>query len=382
MKVVAAPDSFKGSMSAAAAARAIARGVRRAAPGAQVVEAPMADGGEGTVEALVAATGGRFVEARVEDPLGREVTARYGVLRGRATAVIEMAAASGLGLVRPEERNPMKTSTFGTGQLILDAVTGGAREIIIGIGGSATVDGGTGMARAVGVKFFGEDGKALTGGGEILRKIRRVDTSGRERRLQGVKIAVASDVTNVLTGPEGAAAVYGPQKGATPEMVRELDEGLKNLAACARRDLGVDVEKMPGAGAAGGLGAGLAAFLGARIERGVEIVIEASGLRGKVRGADLVFTGEGRVDFQSAYGKTVSGVARVAKEEGVPAVVLAGSVGEGAERLFEGGVSAILAIARGPATEAEMMREAEGLLEQAAEAAMRVFLAGRNRAQE
>ncbi len=377
MKVIAAPDSFKGSITAALAASAIARGVRRAVPSATVDEAALSDGGEGLVDALVAASGGQFVEASVEDPLGRPVSARYGILGDSETAAIEMAAASGLPLLAAAERDPMKTTTFGTGELILDALEHGARKVIIGIGGSATVDGGTGMARALGVRFLDDAGRELAGRGEDLERIARIDLSGRTPLLDGVEVTVACDVTNPLTGPLGAAAVYGPQKGATPEMVRALDAGLANLAARAREQLGVEVETVPGAGAAGGLGAGLIAFAGGRLERGIEIVLETVAFRDRVRGADLVITGEGRVDAQSASGKVVSGVAAAASREDVPVLVLAGSVGPGAEALYAGGVSAILSIARGPSSEAEMMQQAEALLEEAAEAAVRAFMAGR-----
>jgi len=376
MRVVAAPDSFKGSASATAAAAAIARGVLAAAPDASVVEVPLADGGEGTVEALVAARGGAYAEAAVADPLGRKITARYGFLSDGKTAVIEMAAASGLPLLSREERNPMVTTTFGTGQLILDAISRGASEIVIGIGGSATVDGGTGMARALGVRFLDAQGKELTGGGEILQRIRRIDVSGRDKCVNGVRITAASDVTNALTGPEGAAAVYGPQKGATRETVAALDAGLANLAARTKADLGVDIADVPGGGAAGGLGAGLRAFLGAKIRSGIEIVLEAVDLAWKVRDADLVFTGEGRVDGQSAYGKAVSGAAQTAQKAGVPCILLAGAIGEGAGVMLERGVSAMFSIAQGPAGEGEMMAQAEALIEAAAQQATRAFLAG------
>jgi len=376
LKVVIAPDSFKGSLSAAGAAAAIARGVGRAAPDAQIIETPLADGGEGTVDALVAATGGRFVDAEVHDPLGRPVRARYGLLGEGDTAVIEMAAASGLPLLAPDERDPMKASTFGTGELILHALGRGARELIIGIGGSATVDGGTGMARALGVRFLDEAGRALEGGGEILTRIAAIDMSGLAGELDGVTVTVASDVTNPLTGPDGAAAVYAPQKGASGEEVEVLEAGLANLAALIRRDVGVEVETAAGAGAAGGLGAGLVAFLGGRIRPGIEIVLEAVGMEERLDGADLVFTGEGSVDAQSAFGKTAAGVARAAKRVGAAVFVLAGALGEGAEAMLEAGVDAIFCIARGPSGEEEMMREAPALLEAAAEEATRAYLAG------
>lgn len=375
-RVVIAPDSFKGSVSAVAAARAIGRGVRRADEETVVDEIPMADGGEGTVEALVTATGGRYVDVAVQDPLGRPITARYGIIGGEGMAVIEMAAASGLPLLDRNERNPMKATTFGTGQLILDAVNRGIRDIVIGIGGSATVDGGTGMAQALGVRFADANGNALPGRGESLSAIRRIDVSGMHPFLADVKFTVACDVTNPLTGPEGAAAVYGPQKGATPEQVTLLDAGLANLAACVRRDLGIEVETVPGAGAAGGLGAGLMAFLSAGLVPGVDMVLSALNFEERLMGADLVITGEGRVDGQSAYGKTTAGVAEAAWEQSVPVILLAGCIGDGAEKMRELGVSAMFTIARGPAAEADLMARAETLLEQAAEEAMRAFLIG------
>jgi glycerate kinase len=377
VKIVVAPDSFKGSLPASAVALAMARGVKAVLPSAEVVEIPVADGGEGTVEALVASTGGRFMAAEVDDPLGRPVSARYGFLGDAKTAVIEMAAASGLPLVPPGQRNPMKTSTFGTGQLILHAAGKGAAAMILGIGGSATVDGGTGMARALGIRLLDSAGRPLCGGGEILAEIARIDASGRAAVLDGVTFVVACDVTNPLTGPQGAAAVYGPQKGATPAQVAALEKGLANLARRIREDLGLDVESLGGAGAAGGLGAGMAAFLGARLESGIEIVLEAAGLRKHLQDAALVFTGEGKVDGQSAFGKAAAGVASAAREAGVPVILLAGAVGQGAETMHERGVSAILSIAGGPGSEEQMLADAPGLVERAAGESLRAFLAGR-----
>lgn len=379
IKVVIAPDSFKGSLSAPLVVRAMARGVKRAGAGIETVEIPLADGGEGTVEALVAATEGRLVKAEVSDPLGRRVEAAYGFLGGRETAVIEMAAASGLGLLASEELDPMKVSTFGTGELILDAVGSGAREMIIGIGGSATVDGGTGMARALGFVFFDGSGKRLEGGGEILPKIARIDASKRAGGLEGLEVTVACDVTNPLTGPEGAACVYGPQKGATPQEVKLLDAGLFNLAEVIRRDLGVDVEGLAGGGAAGGLGAGLVGFLGGELKSGIDIVLEAVDLSGRIEGADVVFTGEGRVDAQSSFGKVAAGVARAAREKRVPVILLAGEVADGAREMLGIGVSAIFSIAKGPSTEEAMKRNAAALLENAAEQALGAFLSGARR---
>jgi glycerate kinase len=316
---------------------------------------PMADGGQGTVDAMVAATGGRLITADVFDPLGAPIRARFGML-GRpggsvlpgelglaamgpsdqpadsGVAIIEMAAASGLQLVAPEMRDPMRSTTFGTGQLMLEAIGAGAREVIIGIGGSATVDGGCGCAQALGVRFTSADGQpcicGLGGGG--LADIAAIDLSTRDARVGATRIRVACDVTNPLTGPNGAAAVFGPQKGATPEMVHRLDANLHHLAGLIRRQLGVDVEMLPGGGAAGGLGAGLVAFAGAALERGVEIVAGAVGLRNRLRDADLCITGEGRLDGSSRGGKTAVGVAAMAAELGVPVVCVPGQMADDA----------------------------------------------------
>ncbi len=334
MKIVIAPDSFKESLSAIEVARAMAAGVREAAPEAEIDLCPMADGGEGTVEAMVAATGGEFRTVEVAGPLGEPTEARFGLLGDGITGVIEMAEAAGLGLIAPEDRNPLLTTTFGVGQLILAALDAGAKRLIIGIGGSATTDGGTGCAQALGVVFIDRRGKAcvcgLAGGG--LVDIARIDVSDRDSRVADCEILVACDVTNPLTGPDGAAAVYGPQKGATPEMVRTLDAGLANLADVIHKQLGMDVEHMPGSGAAGGLGAGLVAFTGAKLRSGIEIVADAVGLARRIAGADLVITGEGKLDSQSAAGKTAVGVARIARSAGVPCICIPGQADADAPR--------------------------------------------------
>ncbi len=391
MKIVIAPDSFKESLSAPRVCEAIAAGVRAAAPDAQIDLIPMADGGEGTVEALVKATCGRYEAARVFGPLGEPVDARFGLLgSGRAqeaqrptstdrsdtgqrpggqgvTAVIEMAAASGLPLVPPDRRDPTRTTTYGTGQLIAAALEAGARRIIVGIGGSATTDGGAGAAQAVGVRFLRDDGSdcvcGLAGGG--LADVSTIDVSRRDPRLDEAEIIVACDVDNPLCGPRGAAAVYGPQKGASPEMVTTLDRNVAHLADVIERDLGRRVRDVPGAGAAGGLGAGLIAFFDATLRPGAEIVIDAVGLERRVRGAQLVITGEGRLDEQSMMGKVVSGVARVAKRCGVPVIALAGSVGDGAAATLEV-LDAYFPIVNRPMPLEEAMRNAGGLLTEAA----------------
>ena len=372
MKVCIAPDSFKESLSAAEVAEAIRRGVLKVAPGAQTVIVPMADGGEGTVRALVDATGGEFVRETVTGPLGGKVQADYGLLGEGETAVIEMAAASGLPLLPPDERNPMLTTTFGTGELIRSALDRGVKHIIVGIGGSATVDGGAGMAQALGAKLLDEKGEEIGFGGGELRRLERIDLSGLAPRVASVEVEVACDVTNPLTGPEGAARIYGPQKGATPEMVEALERNLAHLAHVIANDLGKDVGDLPGAGAAGGLGAGLVAFLGAKLRPGVEIVIEASGLRKKMKGCDLVITGEGRLDEQSAFGKTIDGVAGVAKGLGIPVVAIAGSLGKGCEKVLGRGVSAYFSTVPGPGSLQEALTEAAEFLERTAEQVMRL----------
>ena len=334
LKIVIAPDSFKESLSAIEVARAMAAGVREAAPEAGIDLCPMADGGEGTVEAMVAATSGEFRTARVFGPLGEPTEARFGLLGDGITAVIEMAEAAGLGLVSPEDLNPLLTTTFGVGQLILAALDAGAERLIIGIGGSATTDGGTGCAQALGVVFIDSAGLpcicGLAGGG--LVDIARIDISDRDGRVADCEILVACDVTNPLTGLDGAAAVYGPQKGATPEMVETLNAGLANLAAVIREQLGIDVENIPGAGAAGGLGAGLVAFAGAKLRSGIEIVADAVGLAGRIAEADLVITGEGKLESQSAAGKTAVGVAKTAEAAGVPCICIPGQAEPDAPR--------------------------------------------------
>ncbi len=367
MRFIIAPDSFKGSFSAKEVAQAIAEGLREALPDAECDLVPMADGGEGTVEALIAATGGEIVKVRVTGPLGEPVDAFFGLLGDRHTAVIEMAAAAGLHLVPPEKRNPMVTTTYGVGELIKAALDAGCRKLIIGIGGSATNDGGAGMAQALGARLLDASGNEIGFGGGALAKLARIDVSGLDPRVREAEIWVACDVTNPLTGPQGASAVYGPQKGATTEMVQLLDANLRHYAALLRRDLGVDVEQMPGAGAAGGLGAGLMAFCQAKLRRGVELVIEAVRLEERVRDAEFVITGEGKLDFQTGYGKVPHGVAQVAKRFGKPVIAIVGQLGEGAEKCREWGIDACFSILIKPMSELEAMTNALFLLRRIAE---------------
>lgn len=340
MKIAIAPDSFKGSMTALEAATCIENGMRRAISNASFRKIPMADGGEGTVSALVEATSGSFVKRSVKDPLGRTIRATFGLTGDGKTAIIEMAAASGLALLKPKERNPMKTSTYGTGQLIKAALKLGAKHILVGIGGSATNDCGVGMAMALGVRFFDKTGKKIGPGGAALKHIARVDMSKRVALPKGVRIEVACDVDNPLVGPTGAAQVYGPQKGATPAMVKALDKSLAALAAIITRDVGVDILDVPGSGAAGGLGGGLMAFVGGVLRPGIDIVIDSVALRRKIKGCDLVITGEGRMDHQTAFGKTPSGVARVAKEAGLPVIAICGCLGKDPQVVHTIGIDA------------------------------------------
>lgn len=371
MRIIIAPDSFKESLSAPEVCEAIAAGIHDAMPDAEVVSLPLADGGEGTVKAMVQATGGSLMTTRVSGPLGEPVDAQWALLGEspdtRRTAVIEMAAASGLPLVPPERRNPLLTSTYGTGQLVCAALDAGARRIILGIGGSATNDGGAGCAQALGIRFLDSAGGPLPAGlsGGRLDGIQSIDTSGRDRRLSDTEVLVACDVDNPLCGPRGASAIYGPQKGATPQMVLQLDGNLKHLSEVIRRDVGKDVGGLPGAGAAGGLGAGLVAFADAALRRGIEIVIEAAGLKRRMVGIDLVITGEGRLDAQSMMGKVIHGVGRLAREADIPVIAICGSIGPGAERSLDV-LTAYFSIVDRPMTLAEAMSGAGPLLRQSA----------------
>ncbi len=376
-RVVIAPQSFKGSLDAVAVASAIARGVRRIWPRAECVELPLADGGEGTALALVRATGGEMRSARVHDPLGREIDAQWGVLGDRVTAVVEMAAASGLPLLGDDERDPRITSTRGTGELIVAAAASGAQRIVIGIGGSATNDGGAGMARAFGYRFFDANGGELLEGGGALVRLARIEGQ-TDPRLIRPAIDVACDVRNPLLGPEGATAVYGPQKGATPEIQRELEAALTRYADVVEAFVGRDVRSVPGAGAAGGLGAGLIAFLDARLVSGSALVLDAVGFDKRLVGADLVITGEGRIDGQSIYGKLTHAVTLAAKRRGIPVVAVAGMIGPGHEAMRSAGIEAIETLADASDADREAaMRDPLPRIEDAAERLLRGRAAAR-----
>lgn len=352
MKIIIAPDSFKGSLTAKQAAHAMQEGILRAIPDAQCVCVPMADGGEGTVQSLVDATQGTLVEAQVSDPLGKSTTAVYGILSDGVTAVIEMAAASGIQYVNEQTKNPRITTTYGTGELIRDALDHGVRSFIIGLGGSATNDGGAGMAQALGVKFFDAQGEELPVGGAALANLERVDIAQLDPRLAQCSISLASDVTNPLTGERGSSAVFGPQKGADPQMVQELDTALRNYARVIREQLGIEVETVPGAGAAGGLGAGFLAFTNAQMHSGVKLVVEATQLAQQAVGAQYCFTGEGGIDFQTQYGKTPMGTAQAVKavEPDCKVIAIAGSIGKGIDELYDLGIDAVFGIMPGPCT--------------------------------
>ncbi len=375
LRIVVAPDSFKGSLPASDVAVAMERGIRLVFPAADVRAVPIADGGEGTVAALVAATGGTLSQTRVSGPLHEPVRAQWGLLGDGRTAVIEMAAASGLTLLAPGQRDPCLTTTFGTGELIRAALDCGLRRIIIGLGGSATNDGGAGMARALGARFSDAAGRELPDGGAALARLEQVDIGGLDGRLQESEIIVACDVDNPLCGPRGAAATFAPQKGASAAAVAELDSALGRYAEQVRRATGRDVAGLPGAGAAGGLGAGLLFFTPAKLRPGVEIVLEAVGFAEIVRQADFVVTGEGRTDFQTAFGKAPVGVARLAKRFGVPVFCLSGALGEGADDVLALGIDATMSICERPMPLDESMRLAGPLIESATARLCRIIRA-------
>lgn len=344
MKIVIAPDSYKESLSALEVATAIEQGFREVFPSAQYVKLPVADGGEGTVEAMVAATCGRIVHVPVTGPLGERVDGFYGLSGDEQSAFIEMAAASGLELVAPSQRNPLKTTSWGTGELIRHALDVGVKHIIIGIGGSATNDGGAGMVQALGARLLDAEGRPIGPGGSELERLAQIDRSSLDRRLADCRIEVACDVTNPLTGEEGASAVFGPQKGATAEMIVMLDNALAHYAKVIARDLDIDVLNLAGGGAAGGMGAALYAFCGAQLRQGIEIVTDALHLDEQVADADLVITGEGRIDSQTIHGKVPVGVAKVAKRFNKPVIGIAGSLTADVGVVHDHGIDAVFSV--------------------------------------
>ncbi|MET1179022.1 glycerate kinase [Peribacillus simplex] len=374
MKIVIAPDSYKGSLSALEASKAIERGVRKALPDAKTELVPVADGGEGTMDSLVAATNGRKVEVTVKGPLLEDVQAAYGILGDQETCVIEMASASGLCLVDPDELNPLITTTYGTGQLIQKALNDGCRKFILAVGGSATNDAGVGMLLALGMRVLDEDGKPLGFGGAELSRISEINTEDFDSRIADSKFLIASDVQNPLVGPDGASSVFGPQKGATSAMVELLDKALSSWADLVEIKTGIHLHDKAGAGAAGGIGGAFQAFFPAETKRGIDIVLEHTKMGEKLSDADCVFTGEGQIDYQTASGKTPMGVAQEAKKYGIPVFVLAGSIGTGIEVLYEHGVTSIHSLVNAPMPLKEAIDRGAELLEISAEQVMRTFL--------
>lgn len=375
MHILIAVDSFKGSLSSQQAGEAITEGIHKVFPEATTCILPMADGGEGTVEALVRSLHGDILKTKVTSPLGEEIESFLGQLPG-GTVILEMAAASGLPLVPSEERNPMIATTKGTGELIREAMNLGAHNIVLGIGGSATNDGGAGMAQALGVKFLDGEGKELNPGGGDLGRLARIDCSQVDPRLKSTKITVMCDVDNPLCGVRGASAVFGPQKGATPEMVQTLDRNLEHFAQILKEQLGFDVKDIPGTGAAGGLGAGLLAFTNAELKTGIETVLDTVNFDQMLESADLVITGEGRIDVQSLYGKVPMGVAKRAVKQAKPVLAIVGSIGSGAEELYNHGLSSIVSIVNGPMPLEKSIEQAYELTMGASERAFRMIKIG------
>ena len=374
MHIVVAPDSFKECLSATQVALAISDGIKRVVPEAEITCIPIADGGEGTVEALVNATGGTIIRTPSVDAINRPIQSFYGILGDGRTAIIEMAAASGIELLAPNERNPLITSTFGTGLLMKAALNAGFTKLIVAIGGSATNDGGAGMAQALGFGLYDRDGLSIQPGGGSLADLQFIDCSNVHPLLGKAKITVASDVRNPLLGPNGATYVYGPQKGATLEMLEVLEKNMARFSHILHQKLGTNVARIPGAGAAGGLGAGLTAFCNAEMSSGFELVSELTDLEKYIREASMVFTAEGRIDSQTAYGKTISGVAQLAKKHKVPVIALAGTVAGGLSELYAQGITAVFAIANQPMSLEESKVRASELLADTAEQIMRTMI--------
>ncbi len=379
MKVVVAPNAFKGCLSASEAAAAMAEGITGVVPDAEIVQVPVADGGDGLVDVALEALAGEARTVTVSGPLGRPVQARFCYVPAMSFAAIEMALASGLALLSENQRDATKTTTLGTGEMIAAALDLGVSRIAVGIGGSATNDGGVGMATALGVRFLDAEGATVEPVGGALDRIRRIDANGLDPRVESVRFEAVCDVSNPLLGPKGASHVYGPQKGATPAQIEVLDAGLANLAAVIEADLGVDVRDLPGAGAAGGLGAGLCAFLGAELRRGVDLVLDLVGLDQRLEEADLVLTGEGQIDFQTAFGKAPAGVAARARARNIPCLAIAGSIGENLGDLHAIGIDAVFSLCPGPVSLEQAMARGRHFLTRATEQAVRGFLSNRRR---
>ncbi|MFQ5933355.1 MAG: glycerate kinase [Dehalococcoidia bacterium] len=376
MKILVAPQAFKGSLGAFQVCDAIKDGIQKVLPEAEVLISPMADGGDGTLEVLVQGTGGKTISSTVTGPLGQQVEALWGVLGDNRTAVIEMARASGLALVPRDKRNPLITTTYGTGELIRHALDAGNRSFILGVGGSATCDGGAGVAQALGTQLLDAEGRELPTGGKALAHLNRVDVSGMDPRVAESRFQVATDVTNPLCGPEGTATIYGPQKGATPAMVEELDRAMDHYGEVLKRDLGKDIKNVPGAGAAGGLAAGLVAFLNAELRPGVDVVAEVIDFSRRLDGCELVVTGEGQLDGQSTYGKTIMGVGARAKRLNIPVIAITGGFAPGYQAIYEQGITSIMSITPGPMGLENAISNAYQLVVDATERALRMISLG------
>ena len=373
LRILVAPNAFKESLSATEAAAAISRGILKVLPASKITQLPIADGGDGTLEAVVEGTDGKIFRARVLDPLGKKIFAEYGLTGDGKTAVIEMSRASGLALVPTSQRNPMLCTSYGTGQLIKAALKRGVKDIILGIGGSATVDGGVGALQALGIEFLDRRGKPVGWGGDGLKSISRIDPGAANPLLEQARILVACDVDNPLVGPRGSAAVFGPQKGATPGMVRKLDQYLGKLGRLIQRTTGRDVLQVAGSGAAGGIAGGFMGLLGAQLSPGSDLVFELLRVEEQVRKADLIFTGEGQIDFQTPFGKGPGMLAKTAKDAGVPVIGIAGSVAGDVGSLYDQGFTALFSILASPLTIEAAIRQADQLLEAQSEQVARLL---------
>jgi glycerate kinase len=378
MKILIATDSFKHSLSSFEAARSLSGGIKKVLKDADINLSPVADGGEGTVQALTDATAGRLVHAEVHDPLMRKIRASFGILGDDKTAVIEMAGASGIELLKPEERDPLKTTTYGTGELIKAALDNQCSRIILGIGGSATIDGGAGLLAALGITFTDRQHKTLLPAGGNLDQIHKIHTNSLNTRLKDLKIRIGTDVDNPLTGEKGAAAVYGPQKGADPREIQKLEKNLCIYADLLEKHTGTHFHSMPGAGAAGGLAISLLAFTNAEMESGFTLVAEETGLEDKIKSADLIITGEGKIDEQTAYGKTAFGVAQLAKKYNKPVIAVGGTVAKGAEMLYQKGFDLILPVMEAPTELDNALKKAPILLENTGKRIARILMLGKN----
>lgn len=373
LTIVLAPDSFKESMTAKEVCIAMEKGIKKINDKIKCIHVPMADGGEGTMQSLIDATNGKVYSAKVVGPLSNEVEAQYGILGDGEVGVIEMASASGIHLVPKEKRNPLITTTYGTGQLIKACLDKGVKKILIGIGGSSTNDGGAGAMEALGAKLLDEEEREICFGGGNLGKLKKIDLSNFDERLSKIEIEVACDVNNPLCGENGASNIFGPQKGATKEMIDVLDKNLKHYADVIKEQCKKDVLNIPGAGAAGGLGAGLLAFLDGRLKKGIDLVIKYSGLEEKIKLSDIVFTGEGSIDYQTKFGKTPIGVAKLAKKYDKPVIALAGKVGDNIDDLYENGIDSIFGIMRGITSIEEALENGKENVEKASENIIRLI---------